>query len=369
MTTTFIGQPVSQVGGRQKVTGGATYTAEFNQPGQAHGAVVRSAVANGRISSIDTAAAERAPGVLVVLTHVNAPRLAYRPHKGAVDPDVGERLHVLQDDRVSHQGQPIALVIAETLEQATHAATLVRVTYASEVGTTDVTRVGPVPLTQQKSDQGETKPSETQRGDPEAALGAAEVRIDQTYVIPRENHNPIEMHATIAAWDGNRLTLWDKTQWVYNVADEIAAVFGISAENIRVISPFVGGARCPRRQAPGQADAVAARNVLWHRLPPAYGPARRRRCIPKRPPRGHCARRLPGDIDLRGVFGVARQRDPLPTFLPERVHAASHRAHERAHAHLHARPWRGKRRLRARIRDGRTLGSAQRRSGRAPTAQ
>ncbi|HEX9321484.1 MAG TPA: xanthine dehydrogenase family protein molybdopterin-binding subunit, partial [Xanthobacteraceae bacterium] len=242
MTTTFIGQPVSRVDGRQKVTGGATYTAEFNQPGQAHGAVVRSAVANGRISSIDTAAAERAPGVLVVLTHVNAPRLAYRPHKGAVDPDVGERLHVLQDDRVSHQGQPIALVIAETLEQATHAATLVRVTYASEVGTTDVTRVGPVPLTQQKSDQGETKPSETQRGDPEAALGAAEVRIDQTYVIPRENHNPIEMHATIAAWDGNRLTLWDKTQWVYNVADEIAAVFGISAENIRVISPFVGGA-------------------------------------------------------------------------------------------------------------------------------
>ena len=122
MTTAFIGQPVSRVDGRQKVTGGATYAAEFDVPGQAHGAIVRSTVANGRIASIDSAAAERAPGVVAVLTHRNAPRLAYRAHKGFVDPDVGERLHVLQDDRVSHQGQPIALVIADTLEQANHAA-------------------------------------------------------------------------------------------------------------------------------------------------------------------------------------------------------------------------------------------------------
>ena len=134
MTTAVIGQPVSRVDGRQKVTGGATYAAEFDLPGQAHAAIVRSTIANGRIASIDSAAAERAPGVVAVLTHRNAPRLAYRPHKGAVDPDVGERLHVLQDDRVNHQGQPIALVIAETLEQANHAATLVRVTYAPEAG-------------------------------------------------------------------------------------------------------------------------------------------------------------------------------------------------------------------------------------------
>jgi xanthine dehydrogenase YagR molybdenum-binding subunit len=223
MTITAIGQPVSRVDGRQKVTGGATYAAEFDVPGQAHAAIVRSTVANGRIASIDSAAAERAPGVVAVLTHRNAPRLAYREHKAAVDPEVGERLHVLQDDRVSHQGQPIALVVADTLEQANHAATLVRVTYAPETGTTDVNRVEPVLPTQQKTDQGETRPPETRRGDPEGALAAAEVKIDHTYVIPRENHNPIEMHATIAAWDGDRLTLWDKTQWVHNVADEIAA--------------------------------------------------------------------------------------------------------------------------------------------------
>lgn len=177
-----------------------------------------------------------------MLTHRNAARLAYQPHNGLPDPETGERLHVLQDDRVNHQGQPIALVIGETLEQATYAATLVRVTYAGEAGITDISRAKPVLPTQQKSDQGETRPPQNRRGDPERALAAAEVKIEQEYVIPRENHNPIEMHATIAAWDGDHLTLWDKTQWVHNTADEIAAVFGIPAENIRVISPFVGGA-------------------------------------------------------------------------------------------------------------------------------
>jgi xanthine dehydrogenase YagR molybdenum-binding subunit len=242
MTTAFIGQSVSRVDGRQKVTGSATYTAEFNQPGQAHGVIVRSTVANGRIASIESAAAERAAGVLAVLTHRNTPRLAYRPHKGLPDPATGERLHVLQDDRVTHQGQPIALVIADTLERANHAATLVSVTYASESGITDISRVEPVPPTQEKTDQGETRPPATRRGDPEQALASAEIKVDQSYVIPRENHNPIEMHATIAAWEDDRLTLWDKTQWVHNTADEIAAVFGIPAQNIRVIAPFVGGA-------------------------------------------------------------------------------------------------------------------------------
>src|SRR5215216_6727426 len=186
MTTAFMGQPVSRVDGRQKVTGRATYGAEFDLPGLAHGAIARTTVANGRIASIDSAAAERAPGVVAVLTYRNAPRLAYRGHKGVVDPEVGERLHVLQNDGVNHQGQPIALVVAETLEQANYAATLVRVTYTSETGTIDIARVDPVLPTQQKTDQGETRPPETRRGDPDKAFATAEVKIDQTYVIPRE---------------------------------------------------------------------------------------------------------------------------------------------------------------------------------------
>src|SRR5438046_2720016 len=125
MSVAFIGQPVSRVDGRLKVSGAATYAAEFEVPGHAYAAVVRSTVASGRIASIDTASAERLPGVIAVLTHRNAPKLAYREHHGFTDPAVGERLHVLQDDRVHQQGQPIGLVLAETLEQATHAATVV----------------------------------------------------------------------------------------------------------------------------------------------------------------------------------------------------------------------------------------------------
>jgi xanthine dehydrogenase YagR molybdenum-binding subunit len=242
MNIAVIGQPISRVDGREKVTGRATYAAEFSAPGQAHGVIVRSTVPKGRIGSIDSTKAEAAPGVVAVLTHVNAPKLPYRPHKSFTDPDIGERLHVLQDDRINHQGQPIGLVIADTLEQAVHAADLIDVTYAAEPATVDVSRVDPVRPTMQKTDQGERRPPETRRGDAQDALASAEVRIDRTYVIPRENHNPIEMHATIASWNGDRLTLWDKSQWVSNVAEEIAAVFGIPAENIQVISPFVGGA-------------------------------------------------------------------------------------------------------------------------------
>src|SRR5438067_2199497 len=161
MTTTFIGQPVSRVDGRQKVTGRATYAAEFQMANLAHAAVVRSTMTRGRIASVDIGAAQRAPGVLAVLTHRNAPRLPYRPHKAAVDPAVGERLHLLQDDRVHHQGQPVALVVAETLEQAQYAATLVRITYAAEPAITDVSRAEPALPTQEKTDQAAAPPPET----------------------------------------------------------------------------------------------------------------------------------------------------------------------------------------------------------------
>jgi xanthine dehydrogenase YagR molybdenum-binding subunit len=242
MTTTWIGQSISRVDGPQKVTGGATYAAEFPVSGLVHGVIVRSTIANGRIAGIDSAAAERVPGAVAVLTHESATHLAYRRHAGDVDPDAGERLRVLQDDRISHQGQPVALVIAATLEQATHAATLVRVSYAPGAAVTDITRAKSGPPGDEETGEDEGSRSQTRRGDPKGALADSEVRIDETYVIPRENHNPIEMHATIAEWDGDRLTLWDKTQWVHNTAAEIAAVFGIPAKNVRVISPFVGGA-------------------------------------------------------------------------------------------------------------------------------
>ena len=242
MSDNYIGQPVSRVDGRLKVTGRARYAAEFDKAGTAHGVIVRSAVAKGRIASLDIAAARNAPGVLAVVTHRNAPKLTYRKHKGVVDPDFGERLHVLQDDRVNHQGQPIALVVADTLEHAVHAATLVAVKYTERTAAVDVASAKPVAPPAEKTDRGKQRPGETTRGEPDRAFAKAQVKVAKTYVIPRENHNPIELHATIASWEGDKLTLWDKTQWVHNVADEIAVVFGIPAENVRVISPFVGGA-------------------------------------------------------------------------------------------------------------------------------
>ncbi|OLB94082.1 MAG: acylaldehyde oxidase [Candidatus Rokubacteria bacterium 13_1_40CM_68_15] len=238
-----IGQPISRVDGRSKVTGAAKYAAEFDPgPRLGHGVVVTSTIAGGVIATIDTAAAETAAGVVAVLTHRNAPKLPYREHKADVDPEDGERLHVLQDDRVHHHGQPVALVVANTFEQATHGASLVRVTYHEEPALTDFgqAETRAVPPGARREDGGH--PGETRRGNADAALAAAAVRVVAEYVIPREQHNPIELHATIAAWEDVTLTLWDKTQWVDNVRDEMAAVFGIPIENVRVVSPFGGGA-------------------------------------------------------------------------------------------------------------------------------
>lgn len=241
----FIGEPVSRVDGRLKVTGAATYAGEFDPgPDLSYGVIVSSTIAGGRITDLDTSAAEAAAGVVAVLSHRNAPRLPYLEHKALVDPAVGERMHVLQDDRVRHQGQIVALVIAETFEQATYAASLVRMTCAEEPAVTsfDDAAAKSVPPGPAWATSMFGYREQFGRGDPDAAMTTAPVRIDAEYVIPRENHNPIELPATIASWHGDQLTLWDKSQWVDNVRDEIAAVFGIPTENIRVISPFVGGA-------------------------------------------------------------------------------------------------------------------------------
>jgi xanthine dehydrogenase YagR molybdenum-binding subunit len=243
MMTALIGQPLPRVDGRLKVTGAATYAAEFDLPNAVHAVLVSSTIPKGRITAMETRDAERAPGMFAVLTHQNAPKLPYREHRGAIDPAVGERLHVLQDDRVRFNGQPVAVVVADTLERAEHAASLIRLTYAEEPAELDVTAaLGRAVPPEAGLRDGSLTPADYRRGDPERALVEADASVDQTYRIPRENHNPMEPHATIARWDGDRLTLWDKNQWVINARDEIAAVFGLPPENVPVVSPFIGGA-------------------------------------------------------------------------------------------------------------------------------
>ncbi|MBX5461802.1 MAG: xanthine dehydrogenase family protein molybdopterin-binding subunit [Steroidobacteraceae bacterium] len=231
----LIGEPLPRVDAPLKVTGRATYAAEHRLPDLAHAVIISAAVGKGRILEIDSRRALGEPGVLAVISHLNTARLPYRPHKGWIDPTVGERLHVLQDDFVRHWGQPVAVVVAETLEQAEHASHLVGIRYEAEAPSFTV------PDGESIEPQG-GYPANYSRGDADQALATAEHRVDCTYLIPRENHNPIEPHATIAQWDGQRLTVWDKTQFPTNVAEELAAVFGLERANVHLICPFVGGA-------------------------------------------------------------------------------------------------------------------------------
>ena len=238
------GEPLSRLDGVAKVTGAARYAAEFAPPDLAHGAIIQSTIAKGRITEIDSSAAERAPGVLAVITHRNAPELPYQKQHPTppVDPEVGVQLPMLHDNLVRHNGQHIGVVIAETFEQATYAADLVRIAYEEEPAATSIEAALAHAFPVTEGNEGGGTPAAYRRGDPDRALADAPVTVDQTYVIARENHNPIELHATIAEWDGDRLTLYDKTQWPGNVASNVALVFGIPEENVRVVSPFVGGA-------------------------------------------------------------------------------------------------------------------------------
>lgn len=225
-----VGTPQSRVDGRLKVTGQATYAADHAIDGVVYAAVVDSTVGRGRITGIDTRAALANRGVLRVISHLNAPRLPYRDNSGSNNPP-GTRPRVFQDDRVRFFGQPVAVVVATTLEAAQHAARLVEVSYDAQRPDTD--------LTSAPAD----KPDTYARGDADAALDNAAVRLEMTYRTARNHHNPMEPHATIARWNGDRLTVWDKTQWVVGgTQQELAAVFGIPQASVRVISPFVGGA-------------------------------------------------------------------------------------------------------------------------------
>ena len=226
----YLGKGTTRVDGVAKVTGKAKYAAEFQVPHAAYGFVVLSTVAKGRITAIDTREAEQAAGVVRVFTHLNAGRLGKAP---AADAEP-QWAWPLQSDRVFFNGQPIALVVAESYEQARHAARLVKASYQSEAHTTALEAV----LDKAKPSSDNTPP----RGDPDKALQAAAVKVDAEYHIPINHHNPIEPHAAIALWEGDKLTVFDKTQEVYGVQKHLAEGLGVPAENIRVVSPFVGGA-------------------------------------------------------------------------------------------------------------------------------
>jgi xanthine dehydrogenase YagR molybdenum-binding subunit len=227
-----IGAPVNRVDGRLKVTGGAKYAAEFAVPNVAYAVIVTSSIAKGRVRQMDTSAAERAPGVLAVLTPQNAPRLPGPPQQMRVPT-------LMQTDEVHYNGQPIGVVIADTFEHATAAVGLVRVTYAEEKPDLDMATAphAPAEATRPVGSGGR----HTAHGDIAKGLTDADVKVEHTYTTPFENHNPMEPHNTLAVWDGDRLTLYDSTQGIFNVRSGVARMFGIPPENVRVVSHFTGG--------------------------------------------------------------------------------------------------------------------------------
>ena len=235
----YIGKPTSRVDGVAKVTGKAKYAAEFEVPNMAYGFIVTSTIAKGRIAAIDTRAAAAVPGVVRVFTHLNSPKLGPKATEPAPPranaPEEDKSFRALHSDRIHFNQQPVALVVAETYEQARHAARLVRVSYSREAHATDTEAV-------RDRARAPAGPEQKPRGNPREALRAAPVTIHAEYRIPIEHHNPMEPHAAIAFWQGNRLTIFDKTQGVYGVRAHLANSFGIPAANVNVIAPFVGGA-------------------------------------------------------------------------------------------------------------------------------
>ncbi|HVF30218.1 MAG TPA: xanthine dehydrogenase family protein molybdopterin-binding subunit, partial [Pyrinomonadaceae bacterium] len=217
----------------------AKYAAEFQVQNVAYGFIVTSTIAKGAIKSIDTAAAESASGVVRVFTHLNTPKFGPNAKEDAPprgnQPERDKSFRALQSERIYFNQQPIALVIAESYEQARYASRLVKVEYTAEKHLTDTEAVR-----DQAKVPGQQPPKP--RGNPEQAMRAAPVKIEAEFRIPIEHHNPMEPHAAIALWEGEKLTIFDKTQDVYGVRQHLSTRLGIPVESITVISPFVGGA-------------------------------------------------------------------------------------------------------------------------------
>ncbi len=225
---TVIGKPIDRIDGKRKTTGTARYAYERNDaaPDAAYGYIVGSAIAKGRIDSIDVTDAKAAPGVLAVVTHENAGRLAKAKAHTA---------NMLAGPNVQHYDQAVAIVVAETFEQARAAAKLVRVGYGRSSGSFDLAA----------SQSGAVKPKDgtpdTAVGDFAGAFAKAPVKLDQRYTTPDHSHAMMEPHATMAAWKGSKLTLWTSNQMLNWAVRDMSETLLIPKEDIRVLSPFVGG--------------------------------------------------------------------------------------------------------------------------------
>lgn len=235
-----VGKPIDRVDGKLKVTGGATYAAEFNLKNIVNAVVVTSNITKGRIKNINTSMAEKSPGVVGVMTYKNSMQLHSPPGSDPSNGKYAEKdLLPLQGDRVFYNGQTIAVVIAETLEQAAYASTLVKIDYQLE---------DPVFILEKNISKAYKPASglggaQTQisRGNAAQAFETAAVKSEETYTTPVYNHNPMEPHATTAVWQGDTVTLYDSTQSVAGIKSLMSSMLGVPKEKVRVIAYYIGG--------------------------------------------------------------------------------------------------------------------------------
>jgi xanthine dehydrogenase YagR molybdenum-binding subunit len=235
-----IGKGQPRIDGPVKVTGLAMYTSDFHFPGMLYAVPVEATIANGRVKKLDTAAAEKMPGVRAIFHRANIGKIFRSVVGQGIDGICEERRPPFEDDIVRYYGQYVALAVADTFEAAKAAADSVRVTYAKEKPNVETDLKADDDPDMILTTFGPFHRLQSERGDPDAAFSSAPVKLDQTYVTPAETHNPIELQATIAIWDGSMLTLYEESQGVFNLRGVLAQMFGLPKENVRVITKFVG---------------------------------------------------------------------------------------------------------------------------------
>ncbi len=240
MAKKLIGDPLDRIDGKQKVTGSARYSADIKRPDMVHGVLVMSTIANGRIQKIDTAETMKLPGIVAVMSHENAPKLAGIDKNKTTEVATDRVLQVFQDNRVHYNNQPIAMVLADTYERAVEGAALVRVTY-------DVQPLKPeLPAGMGKAETPKNLPRiddqvDTIRGDMKKGLSDATARVEERYRTPTQTHNALEPHALVTFWEGDKLTMYNATQGVSTCQKRVAELFGMPKENVRVITQYIGG--------------------------------------------------------------------------------------------------------------------------------
>src|SRR3984885_3747567 len=230
--TAVIGAALSRVDGPLKTTGSARYASDYNFPGMVYAVPVGASIASGKILSVDTSAAKKMPGVLTILDHGNFDPV-FRNASGGRN---SEQRPPFEDETVYYWGQYVALAVAETFAQAQAAAAAVKISYAPDKFNVSTDLSDPMPAIGAPGGPRVL----SHRGDPEAAFAAAPVKIDYTYTTPAETPNPMEMHATVAVFDGKKFTLYESSQGVMNHLNVMAQVLGVPKENVEVISRFIG---------------------------------------------------------------------------------------------------------------------------------